>query len=167
MPVHPHLGLPLIFTHIGTVTLGQRIEFLLDVIKNLDEAGLISPEIIKFNFIGIKYDEEQTERIKRYSKGIEQYFTYSARYDREDTLRISSESDFLLNFTQENFPIINAKTYDYFSVKRPILVIPDDNSILSEIVQNNKAGYVFKSPAKLRQFILRPDKHKEGRYEDT
>jgi hypothetical protein len=147
-------GLPLILTHIGTVTLGQRVEYLLDVICDLDSEGLISPDIIKFNFIGVKYDKEQTERITKYGQCLEKYINYSARVEREETLKISAESDFLLNFTQQKFPIINAKTYDYFSVKRPILVIPGDNSILSDIIVKNNAGYVFESSSSLKQFIL-------------
>jgi len=147
-------GLPLILTHIGTVTMGQRIEYLLDVICELDKEGLISPADIKFNFIGVKYEKEQTQRITRYGKRLEEYVNYTARVNREESLKISAESDFLLNFTQKDYPIINAKTYDYLSVKRPILVIPGDQGLLADIVQKHSVGHVFDSPSSLKEFIL-------------
>jgi hypothetical protein len=146
--------LPLTFTHTGTLFKGQRIEFLLDVLYELDSENLISSSDIKFNFIGIKFNMASIERISKYKHLLNKYFYCTERIDRNESIKICAESDYLLNFTQRDYSILYAKTYDYLSVKRPILVIPGDNGLLSDLILKNNIGHVFYSASLLKQFII-------------
>ena len=67
-------------------------------------------------------------------------------------------------FTDENLSAIYAKTYNYIACKKAILVIPDDNKLLGNLIKNNTLGYTFKSHSQLGKFILEKVKlKKEGK----
>ena len=55
------------------------------------------------------------------------------------------------------------KIYNYMSCKKEILVIPDDNKQLGNLIKENKLGHVFKTKDQLKNFILEKIKlKKEG-----
>ena len=51
--------------------------------------------------------------------------------------------------------MINAKTYDYIAAQRPILVIPDDESLMTEIVYKTKSGFALKNKEDIKEFLLK------------
>jgi len=151
----------LILSHVGTLTPGQRVEFLLQAIVELDEDGSISSDNLEVRFIGLEYFSQQVERIRFFNNAICKYLSTTPRVSQEEALDFSYNSDFLLSFTERNYKAIYAKTYDYLSVGRPILVLPDDESILSRLVTILNAGYVFADIHSLKEFLIERIKWKQ------
>ncbi|TSA50983.1 MAG: hypothetical protein D4R43_01460, partial [Sphingobacteriales bacterium] len=144
----------LLLSHTGTLTIGQRIEFLLQAIKELDEEKKISPDDLELRFIGLEYFPEMLQRVMNYDEQVKKYLSSTLRVSRNEALQMNSESDYLIALSEKHFKTIFAKTYDYLSVKKSILVIPDDQSILSKLVSDLDAGTSFKEIETLKKFLL-------------
>jgi hypothetical protein len=66
---------------------------------------------------------------------------------------MNSGADYLVTFTEEKHSMINAKTYDYVAVRRPILVVPGDGALLSGLVNDLQAGKSLNNVADVKSFI--------------
>jgi hypothetical protein len=139
--------------HVGTLTPGQRVEVLLQALKELNNEGKIKSGDIMVKFTGIEYFPDQWKRIMSFDAALKPYLHTSARVSWEQALKEMAESDFLVSLTEPEYKAIFAKTYDYISVKRPIVVITDDESILSDFVRKLNAGYIFKNVEELKKFL--------------
>ena len=49
----------------------------------------------------------------------------------------------------------SAKIFDYLAARRPILLTPDDHSLLSALVQKEQAGYIASVPEEVSQFLTK------------
>ena len=67
---------------------------------------------------------------------------------------MNSMADFSVVFSERWQPVIPAKTYEYVASRRPVVVIPDDRSILSNLITQLNAGVVIDSIEDLRKFLL-------------
>jgi len=144
----------LILTHTGTLTAGQQVEFLLQAILELHNEKKITSSEIQLNFIGLEYYPAQNARVRNFNQAIEPYLKTTPRIAREEALMSNVESDFLIAFTEKNYQAIFAKVYDYLAAKKPILVLPDDNGLLSELMNETKSGLAFQTIEALKKFLL-------------
>ena len=76
------------------------------------------------------------------------------RLSKENATKLNLNADFLITFTDENLSAIYAKTYNYMACRKQILVIPDDQNILGNLIKNNSLGFTFNSKQDLKHFIL-------------
>ena len=150
----------LILTHTGTLTPGQRVEFLIICLSELIAENKISINDFELRFIGLNYYPSQVKRIKKSTKEFSKAIVFTERLSKNDASKKNIESDFLLAFTDENYHAIYAKTYNYIECKRKILVIPDDNSILGELIKKNGLGFAFQTKTELKKFIFKKTKQK-------
>jgi len=156
-------SLKLILTHTGTLTPGQRVEFLLDTINDLIKDNYINKEDIELRFIGLRYFELQNTRIKNHPLYSTNCILTTDRVTQEQAIQYNLESDFLLAFTEKMNQAIYAKTYNYIACKKEILVLPNDNSILGDLITSNNLGSTFDSQEELKAFIINNiSKKKQG-----
>lgn len=142
----------LIMNHTGTLTSGQRVEFLLDCLEDLINNHKIKDNEIEINFIGIEYFPEQLKRITKNSR-LHNVIKTSPRISKVEATSKNLKADYLLSFTDENLSAIYAKTYNYMACKKEILVIPDDNKLLGNLIKENDLGHVFETKDQLKNFI--------------
>jgi glycosyltransferase involved in cell wall biosynthesis len=119
----PTAGTPLTLNHTGTLTPGQRVEFLLQAVKELLAEQRVQPEELSLRFIGLDYFPEQCRRVLSFDPSVARCIVTSPRLPRPDVLKMNAESDYLVTLTEEKHTMINAKTYDYLAVQRPVLVL--------------------------------------------
>lgn len=151
----------LVLTHTGTLTPGQRVEFLLEAVEELLHEKRISTNDIEIRFIGIEYFTEQTNRIRRSSESFSAAVVTTPRIPKNEAIQHNLDADFLLSFTEEKNKAIYAKTYDYIACKKEILVLPDDESILGELVKEHQLGHVFQNKSELKNFIVQQVEEKK------
>ena len=153
----------LILNHTGTLTKGQRVEYLLECIVDLINCGEIKDDDIEINFIGLEYFPDQLKRVKNYNKNLQNIIKTSPRISKVQATKRNIQSDYLLNFTDPRISGIYAKTYNYIACKKEILVIPDDNKQLGNLIKENNLGHVFKTKDQLKNFIIeKVELKKEG-----
>ncbi len=159
----PEKGLPLVLTHSGTLTSGQRAEILLQAVKELLEERKINESDIRIQLIGIEYFPEQLKRFTSFKDLPAQCIRTTTRLQRDEVTRINQSSDYLLIFTDKKFKWISAKAYDYLACRRPILVMPDDYSIMATLIRTLKAGIVLNDVEEIKQFVMAAiEKKKKG-----
>ena len=144
----------LILNHTGTLTNGQNAEYLLDCVSDLIEEKLVKPDDLEINFIGLEYFPKQVTRIEKYNKLFDKVFKTTPRLSKINATKLNLNADFLITFTDENLSAIYAKTYNYMSCQKHILVIPDDKDLLGNLVKDNSIGFAFNSKQELKKFIL-------------
>ena len=144
----------LLLTHTGTLTKGQRVEFLLQAVLELHCEKKIIEGDLHIQFTGLDYYSEQAARVKNFSSEISAYIKSTVRLPREQALAINSSSDFLIALTEENYQAIFAKVYDYLAAQKPILVLPVDNGLLSNLISETKTGISFSSKDELKKFLI-------------
>lgn len=144
---------PLILTHLGTLTPGQRVEFLLTAVKKLIGQKRILPGDLIIRFVGLKYYEDREQRVLNYDKEVSKYIDSTLRVPRDEAMEMTYHSDFVLAFTEAKYTAIYAKNYEYLAAKRPVLVLPDDNGLLRDFVSNLEMGLIFNDVEKLCDFL--------------
>ena len=147
----------LILNHTGTLTNGQRIEVLLDVLVYLKGINKISEHSIELNLVGLEYFPDQMERIKKYKDKLKGILVTTPRLKKEDANKMNLKADYLINFTDENYTAIYAKTYNYIACGKPILVIPGDNGLLDDIVTEHNLGTILNTATEIENFIINPN----------
>jgi hypothetical protein len=146
----------LVFNHTGTLTIGQRLEFLLDTIVELKKENQITEKDFRLNLIGLEYFPDQMLRLQPYMKSIGEFIHTTPRLPKNEAVAMNLEADYLVNFTDENYSAIYAKTYDYIACQKPILVIPGDGNLLDVMITTKKLGYILNSKEELINFIKQP-----------
>ena len=97
------------------------------------------------------------ERIKKYKKKLKGILVTTPRLKKEDANKMNLRADYLINFTDENYTAIYAKTYNYIACGKPILVIPGDNGLLDDIVTKHNLGTILNTATEIEDFITNPD----------
>lgn len=146
----------LILNHTGTLTNGQRIEILLDVLVRLKDKKKISERNIELNLIGLEFFPDQLKRIKKYKDKLQGILITTPRLKKEEANDMNLKADYLINFTDENYTAIYAKTYNYIACGKPILVIPGDNGLLDNIVSKHNLGRILNTSKEIEDFIINP-----------
>ena len=143
----------LVFNHTGTLTIGQRVEVLLQSIVELIKSEKIDSKKIKVNFIGLDFFPAQANRVLNYHPLLKNVVSTTPRVPKKEAIEMNLNADYMLNFTDSDISAIYAKTYDYIACKKPIIVVPCDNGILSELVLNHNLGFVAKSKDDLKNLL--------------
>ena len=126
----------------------------LQAILELHNEKKIKPSDLQLHFIGLEYYSVQNARVKKFSSSLSEYIKSTPRISQEEALAFNAKSDFLIAFTEENYEAIFAKVYDYLAVKKPILVLPDDQGLLNNLIHETGAGISFEKVIELKMFLL-------------
>ena len=105
----------LILNHTGTLTNGQRIEILLDILVRLKDKKKISERNIELNLVGLEFFPDQLKRIKKYKDKLQGILITTPRLKKEEANDLNLKADYLINFTDKNYTAIYAKTYNYIA----------------------------------------------------
>ncbi len=146
----------IIWNHTGTLTPGQELEVLLDVLLKLVNEGKITEDTFQFNLIGLEYFPEQMKRLVPYEKIRNKVVFTTPRLSKKEALEYNLNADYLINFTDPNLSAIYAKTYDYIACKKPILIIPGDKKQLDRLITGNGLGFVLSNETEIRNFMEQP-----------
>lgn len=155
----------LVITHTGTLTPGQRVEFLLQAILDLHREKKLLPEDLLVRFVGLDYYPDEVRRVIGFSEELRPYLETTPRVSRDQALEWNAGSDLLLSLSDSKVSAIYAKTYDYIAVKRSVILVPDDHSILSDFLRMSGAGKGVDDLEGLKAFLLEMvrEKRKHGR----
>jgi hypothetical protein len=148
----------IVLVHNGTITPGQRIEFLFDTLVVLKNEHHINESNIQLYLVGIEYFPDQMQRISKYKDILGNILQTTKRVSKSEAILFNLKADYLVNFTDAAYTAIYAKTYEYIAARKPILVLPGDNGLLDSLITKNNLGIVFKDKERLKEFLLSPKK---------
>ena len=148
----------LVLNHTGTLTVGQRLELLLEALVELKNEHQIDERRVRLNLVGLEYFPAQMERLNKYKKVLGKIIQTTPRLSKKEAVSMNLDADYLVNFTDPNLSAIYAKTYDYIASRKPILVIPGDKKLLEKLVLDNHLGFVLNTKDEIKSFLLNPTK---------
>lgn len=127
----------------GTLYPSQNIEIFIEGFKKTVEHFKSKQVLLKLQFPGVLYKPDQGDRIKALLKGYERHYELTSRLPRNELLLMQAQSHVLLMFAHQNLKgIPGSKIYEYLGYKKPILVSPDDEDILAQIIHSTRSGYI-------------------------
>lgn len=137
---------------IGTLYDNQKIEVFLKGLKIYFEQN--SDARIKIHFLGLDNLPAQKRRIMNFLKGYESRYKIFPWIEKKRLLNIASGCDyFLLCGIPEQKGRHTAKLFDYFSLRRPIILCPSDHDLLEKTIKETKSGVVLDSPESVEKWL--------------
>lgn len=128
-------------TYNGSLYPTQPIDPVLEVIRELIEENTALD--IQLKFPGLAYDPDQKERVLNLFKGFEDHIMITERIPRSEVLQIQMESDLFLMVSHENIKgVPSSKLYEYISLKKPVLLYPNDEDIIEETLSQTGLGII-------------------------
>ena len=155
-------GLPLTFSFGGNVVPDQKFDLFFEAIYQLKQQGLINKEDVLIKFIGGLLDARQNTLLTPYPQLLADVFIMTSRVTINEARQMCLEADYLLLFLIPGYKNIPSKLFEYLSLQRPILVIPNDNDVVQEIITNTKTGIFCSDVMAIKQFIMAQVNHKKG-----
>jgi|ERR1700757_2158671 len=126
-------------TYVGTLYYGQQIEMFCEAYKKFIDNNLNVKSILLF--VGLAFNENQKSRVIALLSGYENYYSFTNRISRNETLEIEVRSHVLLYVAWKGFEgIIASKIYEYIASGSFILITPSDNGSIEEILQRSGCG---------------------------
>jgi hypothetical protein len=142
----------LTISFIGSLYNNQRIEaFIEGYIRFIDSQN--EPQIILM-FFGLNNQKEQFNRINKVLNKYDRFYLVFKWLSKEEMLQIACKSDcFILNGIPEQNGRHTAKLFDYFSMRKPIILCPSDNDILEETIKETETGVVLNTPEEVEVWL--------------
>ncbi|RED99550.1 glycosyltransferase family protein [Marinoscillum furvescens] len=143
--------------HAGSLYEHQKINIFLAGVKQFIET--CKPINFKVKFIGgdrssgiegdrFGFMHAPVKRIRRYLNA--DYCDVTHRVDKKIILRMMSSSQLLLFLGHSEIEgWYSGKIFDYLASRRPILLVPDDSSVVSKLIKETKSGFIANTPERV------------------
>ena len=123
-------------------------ELLLEAIVQLDRSGVISPEMFTLNFYGEPSGSHVLPAAR--ALGIERYLKFFPSVPITNLPEIFAKASvlLLLGARPSDFRthgVMTTKFYEYFASRRPILLVPDDEECLGQVIRESGAGWAVRT----------------------
>lgn len=127
-------------TYIGYLYNTQPIEIFLEAVKKLVDVYGIH---IKVQFVGIKNQEQQVNRILSHINGYEKYFDLMPRIGKEECIVMQNRSHALLQVGHKGIKgSPGSKMYEYLALKKPVILCPTDQDIVEQTLTESKQAFM-------------------------
>lgn len=99
----------------------------------------------------------------------EKYCEVTKRIPKEELAILYQEATLLLLLSWPNAPgTYSGKIFDYLGVKKPILVVPGDGSVVSDLIIETEAGVIKNTPEEVKEYLTKAysfwEKNRKLRY---
>jgi glycosyltransferase involved in cell wall biosynthesis len=134
----------IVISYVGTLYYQQRIEVFLEGFKKFIRSHPHSK--IKLIFWGLGNDKNQVARIKNTLIQFEDYFQIFPWVEKEKLkVKLCLSDCFLVAGIPERKGTLTAKIFDYFSLRKPIVLCPTDQDIIERVITETHTGVVLKN----------------------
>lgn len=137
----------------GSLYPTQLIEDILEVI-NIKLKDKTLPPDTKIIFLGAAHDSKAVDRINKSIIGFENYYEITPRIEYQQAMKVQLNSDLLVMPSYTGMKgIPSSKLFDYVSTGLPVLLYPNDEDIIEEILKTTKLGLICNTKAEIKQSI--------------
>lgn len=139
----------------GTLYKSQPIESFLSVFKKVIDNYKHKTQI-KLVFLGLDIDLTQKNRVLINLTGYEKYVEFFPRIPKAEAIQKQKFSDILLMLSHCDIKgTYSSKIFEYLAIQKPILVFPNDKSVLENLITQTKAGFVSDTEELAYEFITK------------
>ncbi len=131
-------------------------ELLLQTIREMHEQHLISPDEVRINwYIDNESHAPLRDLLQQYNVADYNHIHhYIPTTEVPHMLNTAAINLLLTNNTQNQHGIVTTKIFEYIGVEKPILCIPNDHSLLEQIITETQSGIATDNVETIKQFIL-------------
>ncbi|MBS4013951.1 MAG: hypothetical protein KGZ97_09395 [Bacteroidetes bacterium] len=138
--------------YVGSLYNQQKIEVFLDGYKTFWMKNQKAK--VKLQFFGIEVLPTPKTRIERIIKEIPDKYEILPWLQKEELIvQVEKVNAFLLCGIPERKGTYTAKLFDYFSMRKPIILCPSDNDILEETIRETETGVVLNTPEEVEVWL--------------
>ena len=138
----------------GTLYPSQKIEPFLAAVINV--ATKLGKDKIHVYFPGLAFDESQANRVKIVIEGFESCFTITPRIPKAEVLAIQEQAQLMLMVPHEGIKgIPSSKLFEYLGLQKPVLLIPNDEDVIEEILSDCGLGYIANDTKEAEVILLK------------
>ena len=139
-------------SYAGWIYPYQRLEVFLEGVRLfIQEVG--QPKL-NIKFFGIEFFPEQKQRILQFDQSLNTYITITDRIAHDEVITRMAPSHLLLVLADSKTIAVATKVFDYLALKRKVLLVIDDEAILSEILSETNAGIKCNNPEDVKDALL-------------
>jgi hypothetical protein len=134
---------------IGALFSGQDNDFMLEGMLQFLQA-LKNTDHISINFIGLEYNPEVSNKVKKALLEFKELVNITARIERYKALQIMKSSTILFYVGWKGWKgIYSGKIFEYLGAKKNILIAPNDHDVLEKLVNYTNTGRLADTPAEM------------------
>ncbi len=131
----------------------QKLEMFLRGLKMfITDSGA---ENVKVIFYGARFYPDQEKRIFSFDDDLKPFLETTGRMSYQDVMQRLQKANVLLLLSSSGISWLNAKIFDYLSLKKIILLVQNDHGILKQILDECYAGQSFEDSDEVSKFLLR------------
>lgn len=142
----------LTIVHNGTIYSSQPTEIFLDGYKKFIDA---TPGVkVRLLFPGVDNDPAEGNRIRKAMTGYEAYYQTTPRIPKDELIRIMPAAHlYLLIGTKGVKGHHSSKIFEYLAMGRPVLLCPDDQDVMHELMEDTRAGFTTNTAEETSQLL--------------
>ena len=128
----------------GTLYETQPIEIFLDGFRQFLEAlPKAKRQRVQLTFLGLAFVPKQAERVKEKLVGFEANFRITGRVDHGRALEYQQKAAVLLMVAHQGVKgVPSSKIFEYFGLRKAVLLVNSDQDILHNLVQGYNLGRI-------------------------
>ncbi len=148
LPAEPP-KVPFRITYAGTLYPSQPVEIFLQGVMRVIRRwqGRLPVEVL---FPGLAFSPDQAERVATIVAPLRDRFTITARMPHEEAVAIERSSHVLLLLAHEGRnDVPSSKLYEYLTLRKPVLLCPDDQGVMSATLRSCGLGIIASTAAEV------------------
>ena len=131
---------PFTILHSGTFYSHQKLDLIFQLGQRLKESN----RDFRLRFIGVKCEMENRLSLLTQEYDLTDFVSLEGRIPREKALDEISKAGLLFYPCWEGFPgVYSGKIFEYISAEAPILLLPKDENVVQELVEETQSGRGF------------------------
>lgn len=150
--IHPPAN-KFVITYGGTIYPHQNLEMFLDGLTDFIDQNNIGKNEIEVSFYGIDLQAEAKSRLLNYRKELTGFIHAQSRIPYPELIKKMRASHLLLLLSRKGAGWLNAKVFDYLSVKRKTFLVENDHGILESILKETNGGIGLNNKEDVAAFL--------------
>lgn len=144
-----------VIAYAGMIYPHQKLELFLQGVEDLVKGGIINERNFEIIFYAIDSYSDARNRLLNFSEAVTPLVKTTSRIEYKNLLAKLRESHLLLLLSKKNANWVNTKLFDYFAVKRPVLLVESDEGVLDDLIKSTNAGYSCETVDSVKECILK------------
>jgi glycosyltransferase involved in cell wall biosynthesis len=142
-----------IISYAGTIYPHQNLEMFLDGLLDFVKAENLTQGEMEVLFYGLDSQPLARQRLFAFHPELNDFLKSEPRTEYSELIKKLRSSHLLLLLSKKEANWLNAKIFDYMAVKRPIMLVENDEGILGKILKEMNAGKALNSSNEVVAFL--------------
>lgn len=142
-------------SYIGVVKHDQNIEVLKKALEIIKKKNMDIYNNLKIYFIGSKIVQDRFSDLKTLKLSHPSQIEITRLIPKKETVIFYKNSQLFLHFSIANVKgILSSKIFQYLNLKKPILLVSNNEDVMEDLIRKTNTGYICKTPEQIAEVII-------------